>query len=263
MAPSADETLLLFQHDRVADGYASARPYLHPEVFARLRLVPGWPETRARALDVGCGTGMSSVALRDVAGMVVGCDASLEMIRRARPAANLRYVVSRAETLPFADRTFDLVLACGSMDWIDRPRFVPDAARVLSPGGWLVSLDFGDTGRSDDMPGLESWYHSSFLAACPCPAAADPYLTATEAESVGLSAPHDETFTLQHRMSMEEYADFLMTESAVVSVVEYGGRPANDVRAWLRSELEPLFGGQSRRIIFGGYLQALQLRQRD
>jgi len=64
-APDPKETHQIFQHDRVAAGYASARPYLHPEVFAVLRDVVG-PEARfRRALDVGCGTGLSSVALLD------------------------------------------------------------------------------------------------------------------------------------------------------------------------------------------------------
>jgi SAM-dependent methyltransferase len=152
------ETHRLFQHDRVALGYASARPYLHPEVFARVRELVKPAAPFRRALDVGCGTGLSSVALLDLAGEVVGIDAALDMLRHARRARGVRYVASGAEALPFWEGRFDLVVACGSMDWVDRARFMPRAAELVPSGGWLVSLDFGDTGRAPEIPGLARWY---------------------------------------------------------------------------------------------------------
>ena len=57
-----------------------------------------------RALDVGCGTGLSSVALLDLAGEVVGIDAALAMLRHASRAQGVRYVASGAEALPFRER---------------------------------------------------------------------------------------------------------------------------------------------------------------
>ena len=55
-----------------------------------------------------------------------------------------------------------------------------------------------------------------------------------------------------------EYAAFLLSESNTVAAIEYGRRSEDALRAWLESELEPLFGGQSRRVTFGGYIQALR-----
>ena len=52
-APDPLTTHLLFEHDRVAAGYASARPHLHGEVFARVGALIRPPAPFRHALDVG------------------------------------------------------------------------------------------------------------------------------------------------------------------------------------------------------------------
>jgi len=123
----------LFQHERVAGGYATARPWLHPEVFSLARKVAGIGAAVGWALDVGCGTGLSSLALFGLARQVVGTDASIDMLRRAHRASGVRYAAATGESLPFRDGAFDLIVACGSIDWIDRARFLPRAAALLAP----------------------------------------------------------------------------------------------------------------------------------
>lgn len=248
----------LFDHARVAEGYASTRPYLHPEVLRRVSELIGRDVCFRRALDVGCGTGLSSVALRALAAEVVGTDASRAMLVRAMPSPGVSYVAAAAESLPFGERVFDLVLACGSMDWIDRPRFMPQAMDLIEPGGWLVSLDFGDAGCSPEIPGLSAWYRGVFQQACPCPPASDPIITPAEASTYGFRGPLRADFTMDTLFTASGYAGFLMTESSVVAVVEYGGRAHEDVRAWLELELERLFDSQSRLVTFAGYIQAMQ-----
>ena len=259
MAPTGPtETRRLFQHDRVALGYASARPYLHPELFARVREIVRPAARFRRALDVGCGTGLSSLALLDLAEEVVGIDAALDMLRHARRADGVRYVASGAEALPFREGRFDLVVACGSMDWVDRPQFMPRAAELVARGGWLVSLDFGDTGRAPEIPGLARWYDETFLRSYPRPAASDPMITEDEAERHGFAAPVYRDFAAACPFTAAQYAAFLMTESSVIAAVEYGQKTEAEVRAWLERELAPLFGGEPRPVAFGGYIQALR-----
>jgi len=257
-ATDPKETHRLFQHDRVASGYASARPYLHPEVFAAVREVVRPAGPFRRALDVGCGTGLSSLALLELAEEVVGVDAALPMLRHARRADGVRYVASGAEALPFREGAFDLVVACGSMDWVDRPRFMPRAAELTRSGGWLVSLDFGDTGRSPEVPGLARWYDDVFLRSYPRPSASDPMITADEAGRYGFAAPLHRDFDSACPFTAAQYAAFLMTESSVIAAVEYGRKTEAEVHAWLEEELAPLFGPEPRRVAFGGYIQALR-----
>jgi SAM-dependent methyltransferase len=248
----------LFEHDRVAAGYASARPYLHPHAFARVREQLACEAKAARALDVGCGTGMSSLALTALAHDVVGTDASLPMLRRARREPRVRYAAATAEALPFREGSFDLVVACGSIDWVDRGRFLPRAFELLVSGGLLVCLDFGDTGRSRDIPGLAAWYDSAFQGRYPRPPASDPIVTPGEATRCGYEPPTRSDFSIDHAMSARQYSEFLMTESNVIAAVEYGSQAAGQVRARLESELSSLFGGAPRRIAFAGYVQTLR-----
>ncbi len=250
-------TSRLFQHDRVASGYATARPWLHPEVFALAREVAGIERAAGRALDVGCGTGLSSLALLGLARHVVGTDASLEMLRRARRTSSVSYAAATGDSLPFRDGSFDLIVACGSIDWIDRSRFLPRAAALLGPGGWLVSLDFGDAGRSPDGAGLAHWYQAAFLRRFPRPHAADPMITDAEADEHGFTRPRHAAYASEWPFTAVEYAAFLMTESSVIAAVEYGSQAESDVRAWLDAELGPLFGDGTRKVAFEGYVQAL------
>jgi SAM-dependent methyltransferase len=180
------------------------------------------------------------------------------MLRLARRADRLHYLASSAEAPPFRPGSFDLIAACGSMDWVDRARFLPTAAELLVSGGWLVPLDFGDTGRSGEIPALGPWYEGSFLRTYPRPPARDPMVTTEEAAGCGFTEPANHTFASGCSFTAQQYADFLMTESNVIAAVEYGGQRADRVRGWLEEQLTPLFGAQPRAVVFAGYIQVLR-----
>jgi hypothetical protein len=135
---------------------------------------------------------------------------------------------------------------------------MPRAAEITRSGGWLVSLDFGDTGRSPEVPGLGRWYDEVFLRAYPRPPAGDPMITADEAARHGFAPPLHRDFASSCSLTALQYAAFLVTESSVIAAVEYGDKTEAEVRAWLESGLAPLFGGEPRRVAFGGYIQALR-----
>src|SRR5439155_280619 len=68
-------------------------------------------------------------------------DASAEMVEAARwrlPEAAERLVVGDIVRLPFADATFDLVVATGVLEYADVERALAELARVLCPGGRAV-----------------------------------------------------------------------------------------------------------------------------
>jgi ubiquinone/menaquinone biosynthesis C-methylase UbiE len=103
---------------------------------------PGWDEdVRAlldvvaslspdRTLDVACGTGFLTRALR---GDVVGVDASQAMLTRSRAEHELTVVRADAFALPFRDRAFDRVLTghfYGHLSPEQRARFLDEASRV-------------------------------------------------------------------------------------------------------------------------------------
>jgi SAM-dependent methyltransferase len=102
------------------------------------------PEPNTRALDVACGTGILTRRLAAVIGLdrsVTGLDMSPAMIAVARAAAeseslNIEWHVGRAEALPFADGSFDLVTCQQGLQFtVDREAAARELYRVLTDGG--------------------------------------------------------------------------------------------------------------------------------
>jgi ubiquinone/menaquinone biosynthesis C-methylase UbiE len=99
------------------------------------------PEPGEATLEVGCGEGRVTRDLTARGHRVTSIDASPTLLRAAAEADPAgRYVEGVAEALPFADATFDLVVAYNSlMDVADMPAAVRETARVLTPGGRLCA----------------------------------------------------------------------------------------------------------------------------
>jgi SAM-dependent methyltransferase len=96
-----------------------------------------------RVLDVACGTGVlarEAAARAGASGHVAAIDPGPGMLAVARekaPAVEWREGV--AESLPFADGAFDVVVSqFGLMFFVDRQRALSEMLRVIAPGGRLV-----------------------------------------------------------------------------------------------------------------------------
>ena len=113
----------------------------------RARLVQSvQAEPDDRVLDVATGTGLVARALRERYGCeVVGLDRSADMLSRAAARdGHIPLVRARAESLPFADESFDHVTFTYLMRYVDDPAAtMRELARVVRPGGRIVALDFG------------------------------------------------------------------------------------------------------------------------
>ncbi|MCK9188669.1 class I SAM-dependent methyltransferase [Acidithiobacillus sp.] len=101
-----------------------------------------------RVLDLGCGAGHASFALAGEVMEVMAYDLSTEMLvvvaaeAQRRKLANVQTQQGVAETLPFADARFDLVVTRFSAHhWADVPRALREVRRVLQPEGRLVVID--------------------------------------------------------------------------------------------------------------------------
>jgi SAM-dependent methyltransferase len=132
----------------VAETYDAMRPDYPPQLFDALESVMGQPLLRADVVDVGAGTGISSRALAGRGAHVVAVEPSegmLEVLRRRTSA--IHAVRGRAEALPLRDSCADLVAYAQSFHWTQPARAVPEAARVLRPGGVLAAwwnMSWGD-----------------------------------------------------------------------------------------------------------------------
>jgi hypothetical protein len=117
-------------------------------LVARVRAAPG-----ERVLDVATGTGLVAAELVWSHGCyVVGLDQSEGMLATARAklatqpelAAKIEFVRGEAERLPFTDAEFDALTFTYLLRYVDDPlRTLRELARVVRPGGTIVSLEFG------------------------------------------------------------------------------------------------------------------------
>ncbi|HTS15581.1 MAG TPA: class I SAM-dependent methyltransferase [Candidatus Sulfotelmatobacter sp.] len=97
-------------------------------------------------IELGCGTAYVSAWLARRGARPVGIDnspAQLATARRMQAGHGLAFPVhlGDAEATPFADASFDLAISeYGAAIWCDPDRWIPEAARILRPGGRLVFL---------------------------------------------------------------------------------------------------------------------------
>jgi len=99
-----------------------------------------------RILELGCGAGLTTVALAARGMRLHALDPVDAMVRRTRERAEAaavsdRVTVSRGDgrALAFSDGAFDLVLAIGVLPWVpSMPDVLREMVRVTAPGGHLV-----------------------------------------------------------------------------------------------------------------------------
>ena len=140
-------------------GYADEFAETAPAAWAQEEITWGvWhvPESSLRVLPVdvagmdvvelGCGTAYISAWLARRGARSVGVDvtpAQLETARRMQAQFGMEFplVEASAEDVPLPDESFDLAVSeYGASIWADPYRWVPEAARLLRPGGELVFL---------------------------------------------------------------------------------------------------------------------------
>ena len=126
------------------------------DAMRRQALVPlgafldGRRVTETRMLDIGCGTGRFLTFVKDNYPRlpVVALDLSPNYLAEARtqlkPWTDVGFIQGLAETLPFADASFDVASSVYLLHEVPeeiRRRILAEAARVLRPGGRLILVD--------------------------------------------------------------------------------------------------------------------------
>lgn len=98
------------------------------------------------ALDVGCGEGRLCRLLAKQGMRTTGIDPTSALIDRAvQLDPEGTYVLGKAEELPFAEATYDLVVSCLSLvDIDDYQKAIAEMTRVLKPGGRLLVANITD-----------------------------------------------------------------------------------------------------------------------
>ncbi len=157
-----DNTKHIKSHDEFAGTYDSQvkqyKSYGHEVLFGMCYeyIKPG-----ESLLDLGIGTGLSSVHFAKAGLNITGLDGSLEMLKECRKkgfAEEVKQYNIQNVPLPYSDNTFSHVVCCGVFHFFgDLQPTIKEACRILRPEGifafTIASLAASDTGLdSKSMP---------------------------------------------------------------------------------------------------------------
>jgi ubiquinone/menaquinone biosynthesis C-methylase UbiE len=241
----------IYDSERLAAGYAFDRPPVHERIVRSA----GLNGRARRALDIGCGAGVSTAALVPLAERIVGVEPVPAMLAHHRSVApGARFVIGSAERLPFAAHSFDLVTAAGSLNYTHLPSALAGIARVLAPGGTFLLYDFSNGRRSVTGDSLARWF-AEFERRYPWPAGwrpLDPRVLPLAEHGLRLVGYEDIDTYLP--MTLDAYLRYVLSEVNVDSSVASGLSTADAARDWCRATLRPVFADGDVTVVIPGYL---------
>ena len=140
-----DRQLVRQRRDRHAAGFADFDFLVREAADRLLDRLDDITRPFPVALDLGCHTGQIAEALNGRGGIetLVQCDVSPRMAGLAAANGNPTLAADE-EWLPFADGSFDLVISCLSLHWVnDLPGTLLQIKRILKPEGLFLGVMIG------------------------------------------------------------------------------------------------------------------------
>ena len=247
-----------FAHASAAERYAQDRLYFHPRIIERMRAFLKLDGPVPVGVDVGCGTGLSTLALTELADSVIGADISPAMLAQAPVHPRVRYVEASADQLPLDDHSVDLITVSVAFHWLNRERFLAEARRVLKPGGTLIIYSRGFHGKMKENPDFARWHDEVYLTRYPTPPRYSDPFTDEVATQNGFTFTRRDRYLDDVVFTPEEFVREQITHSNVIAKVEQGGETLADVYDWALASVHPLFVAPTGTFIFGGEIWYLQ-----
>ncbi|MDE7321207.1 MAG: class I SAM-dependent methyltransferase [Lachnospiraceae bacterium] len=244
-----------FDYKRIAEGYKN-RPFLHKQVIEKFQEDIGGQHF-ALGLDIGCGAGLSTKALKYICSKVIGSDISPEMIRVAREVCgldeNITYIVSSAEEIAIPAEKVDIVTAAGAIQWIDRACFLSRIRQAMKDNGYLLIYDFAISDEMNGNPSYTDWWHNQYLEEFPRPYRDDSIWKNKDVEPYGFRMLKQTHLEMEHSFDLASFIEFMMIQSNVNARIDAGERKEEAAYQWFQETLTPIFHGENQTLLFKGY----------
>jgi ubiquinone/menaquinone biosynthesis C-methylase UbiE len=250
-----------FSPKTAAERFARGRPFFHPFIIRKIKEFLAPEKPFRRALDVGCGTGFSTIALKEIAGNIVGIDASSEMISLAPKDERINYLMANGEALPFKSNAFDLITMSQVLHWLDRKTFFSEARRILKNESWIIVYDNYFSSQMPDNPNFQIWHKKSFLEKYPVPPRDWVAFDAVETAKEGFRFIKHEQLENKISFNLKSLTSFLVTMSNVIALVEGGNEKIEEVEDWLARNLKPFFPTENQEFLFNATIWYLQRKE--
>jgi ubiquinone/menaquinone biosynthesis C-methylase UbiE len=243
-----------FVGHRVAERYANVRPGLHRYVVDLILARRG---RVSRAIDVACGTGLSTSPLLAVAQKVVGVDVSWDMLAMAPRGPGVSYVQATVERLPVADATFDLATVCSGIHWMEPPALA-ELHRILRRQGTFVVYDVWFPAQMVDEPRFAVWM--SQTCAPHYPSIAKNHGNIEALKGVGFTEIWTADTRTEVRMDLRTLVAYLMTHSERIAAIQEGRETEPQQEEFLTDGLRSFYRDKDQRAVeFGVRVKAFQL----
>ncbi len=227
----------------VADEYNRLRPGPSGEALDWLI-----PEGAADVLEIGAGTGVLTRLLAQRVDHVTAVEPDDRMRSLLAPVyEEVEALAGRAEELPAASASYDLVIAASAWHWVDEERAVPEVARVLRASGRL-SLVWSGPDRSVDW--MRSLWAGGIIFSPEEQADVDARRRRRHAVNVDIDVgghrpflePETALFRWHRPMTKSDLVALATTYSAVITMEEDARRYHLDAMTQFLDEHEPLTG---------------------
>lgn len=247
-----------FVYRTVAERYAKYRPYFHPLVIEKIRAYLDIQRPLNIALDVGCGPGQSTLALKEIADHVVGADISVEMLDFAGKNPGIEYIQTSAEALAIKDNSSDLLTTSLAYHWFNQERFLAEARRILKDEAWLVIYNNRFSAQMKENSKFKPWVTQVYAKQYPSPPRNSTPMTPEVAQQHGFRFAHQEEYQNEMQFTCEELSSYLITQSNVIAATEKGSENVEDIHLWLVTQTRPFFKSEKATFVFDGYIWYLQ-----
>ena len=244
-----------FDHKRIANGYAKDRPWLHKLVMDKVKSDCTLYKPFKNGLDVGCGAGLSTKALKLICEKVTGTDISDEMIRVCKSlydTPEFTFYTAKAEETKLPEMPYDIVTAAGVVNWVEKDLLLTNMDSVMAKNGLLIIYDFWISDKMAGNDAYTEWYHDLYLANFPKPPRKEDIWQQKDLPDNFL-IKNQVTYEIEHEFDMDSFIRLMMIQSNVNAQIEGGHKTEKEIHSWMLETLKPIFDNKQHTLIFEGY----------